>query len=316
MHHFTALADVPDLPALLASAKAYQANPLAHPDLGQGKTLGLIFFNPSLRTRLSTQLAAQHLGLHAIVMNIGQEGWQLEFADGAVMDGGKAEHIKDAAAVMGRYCDILGVRTFAGLSDREIDYREDWLEAFKQYAGVPLLSLESATRHPLQSLADLLTITTHQPHARPKVVLSWAPHPRALPQAVANSFAEWMAAADCEFVITHPEGYDLAPEFVGNTPVVYDQNQALAGADFVYVKNWASYQAYGQVLSQDRGWTLTPDKMALTAQARFMHCLPVRRNVVVSDAVIDGPQSLVLTLAENRTYAAQAVLAAQLGQLA
>lgn len=312
MHHFTSLADVDDLAALVAAAARCKAEPRRQAQLGQGKTLGLIFFNPSLRTRLSTQRAAQNLGLDVIVMNIGGEGWSLEFADGAVMDGGTAEHVKDAAAVMGRYCDILGVRTFAKLSDREADYREELLEAFKRYAGVPLLSLESATRHPLQSLADVLTIMEHKTVERPKVVLTWAPHPRALPQAVANSFVEWMPAAACELVITHPVGYELAATFTAGVHITHDQEEALANADFVYAKNWSSYRNYGQILTQDRAWTLTTEKMALTNQAKFMHCLPVRRNVVVADAVIDSPASLVLDQAENRIYAAQAVLAAQL----
>jgi len=315
MHHFTSLADVDDLPALVAAAARCKAAPLAQAQLGQGKTLGLIFFNPSLRTRLSTQRAAQNLGLDVIVMNIGKEGWSLEFRDGAVMDGGTAEHVKDAAAVMGRYCEILGVRTFAGLSDREADYREDLLEAFKRYAGVPLLSLESATRHPLQSLADLLTIMEHKVVERPKVVLTWAPHPRALPQAVANSFVEWIQAAGCELVVAHPAEYELAATFTAGVQVSHNQEEALAGADFVYAKNWSSYQKYGQILSHDRHWTLTQEKMTLTNQAKFMHCLPVRRNVVVADAVIDSQASLVLNQAENRIYAAQAVLAAQLNQL-
>ncbi len=315
MHHFTSLADVDDLPALVAAAARCKADPLAQAQLGQSKTLGLIFFNPSLRTRLSTQRAAHNLGLNVIVMNIGKEGWSLEFRDGAVMDGGTAEHVKDAAAVMGRYCEILGVRTFAGLSDREADYREDLLEAFKRYAGVPLLSLESATRHPLQSLADVLTIMEHKVVERPKVVLTWAPHPRALPQAVANSFVEWMQAIACDLVVAHPEGYDLADTFAAQATITHDQAEALAEADFVYAKNWSSYQHYGQILHQDRAWTLTPHKMALTKQAKFMHCLPVRRNVVVTDAVIDSPASLVLEQAENRIYAAQAVLTAQLTAL-
>lgn len=315
MHHFTSLADVPDLNQLVAAAAAYKAEPLARPTLGQGKTLGLIFFNPSLRTRLSTQRAAQNLGLNVIVMNIGKEGWKLEFEDGVVMNGDTAEHIKDAAAVMGRYCEILGVRTFAGLTDRDKDYQEELLEAFKRYAGVPILSMESATRHPLQSLADVLTILEHKQVERPKVVLTWAPHPRALPQAVANSFVEWMRAIECELVITHPEGYDLSASFVGNVSTTHDQNEALRDADFVYAKNWSSYRDYGHILSQDLAWTLTAEKMALTNEARFMHCLPVRRNVVVADAVIDSSQSLVLTQAENRVYAAQAVLAEMLRRI-
>ncbi|MDP5170428.1 MAG: N-acetylornithine carbamoyltransferase [Bacteroidia bacterium] len=314
MHHFTAASDVTDLPALLAKAARCKADPLQWSTLGRGKTLGLIFFNPSLRTRLSTQKAAHNLGLQCIVMNIGTEGWQLEFEDGAVMNAGTAEHVKDAAAVMGRYCDIIGVRSFPGLKDREEDYQERVLEAFKKYAGVPILSLESATRHPLQSLADLLTIEEYKQVERPKIVLSWAPHPRALPQAVANSFAEWIRASEYDLVITHPEGYDLAAPFFAGHTVTYDQNEALKDADFVYVKNWSSYRQYGQILSQDPSWMITEEKMALTNQGKFMHCLPVRRNVIVADGVIDSADSIVLDQAENRTYAAQAVLATLLGK--
>ncbi len=314
MHHFTALSDVADLQHLVTEAAACKAHPLKHLALGQGKTLGLIFFNPSLRTRLSTQKAARNLGLEVIVMNIGKEGWKLEFTDGAVMNGSTAEHVRDAAAVMGRYCDILGIRNFAHLENRDEDYEEQVLNAFKRYARVPILSLESATRHPLQSLADVLTIMEHKKVERPKIVLSWAPHPKALPQAVANSFAEWMKGIECDFVITHPEGYDLAAEFFAGAEVSYDQGAALQDADFVYVKNWASYREYGQVLRQDLDWTLTTEKMAVTNDAAFMHCLPVRRNVVVTDAVIDSPRSLVLDQAENRVYAAQAVLKQMLEQ--
>lgn len=308
MPHFTSVSDVPDLPDLLRMAAEAKADPYQWQHLGRGKTLGLIFFNPSLRTRLSTQKAAANLGLQCIVMNVGSDGWQLEFADGTVMNGGTAEHVKDAAAVMGRYCDILGVRSFPSLKHREEDYQETVIEAFKRYAGVPIVSLESATRHPLQSLADLLTMEEQRQVERPKVVLTWAPHPRALPQAVANSFAEWMRETDYELVITHPEGYDLAAAFAAGHEVSYDQDAALRDADFVYVKNWSSFREYGQILSQDPAWMLSPEKMALTNQGKFMHCLPVRRNVVVADAVIDSPQSLVLDQAENRTYAAQAVL--------
>jgi len=310
MKHFTSLADVPDLHALVAAAAAFKANPHRKSSLGQRRCLGLIFFNPSLRTRLSTQRAGLNLGMDVIVMNIGSEGWKLEFEDGTVMDGGTVEHVKDAAAVMGRYCDILGIRTFASLSDKEADYSEQVLEAFKTYAGVPVVSLESATRHPLQSLADVLTIMDQKTVERPKVVLSWAPHPRALPQAVANSFVEWMKAVECELVVTHPPGYELAAEFLSGLEVEYDQDKALADADFVYVKNWSSYREYGQILSQDKSWTLTGEKMALTRDAYFMHCLPVRRNTIVSDEVIDSNASLVLEQAENRLYSAQAVLEA------
>ena len=241
-------------------------------------------------------------------MNIGPEGWKLEFSDGAVMNLDKAEHIKDAAAVMGAYCDIIGVRAFAGLTDREADYQEQILEAFKQYAGVPIVSLESATRHPLQSFADLITLRTHVPKGRPKVVLTWAPHPKALPQAVGNSFLEWMKVADVELVLTHPEGYELAESFAGGVALEYDQRKAFEGADFVYAKNWSAYGAYGKVLSQDLDWTVTADKMALTNDGKFMHCLPVRRNVVVADAVIDSPNSLVIEQAANRVVSAQTVL--------
>lgn len=309
MLHFTAASDVPDIASLLKQAAAFKADPLREHQLGRGKTLGLIFFNPSLRTRLSTQKAANLLGLPCIVMNIGTDGWQLEFEDGAVMNGGAAEHIKDAAAVMGRYCDLLGIRSFPGLKDREKDYNEEVIEAFKRYAGVPIISLESATRHPLQSLADLLTIESCRQVERPKVVLSWAPHPKALPQAVANSFAEWMRLANHDLVITHPEGYELAAPFSAGHQVTRHQDEALKDADFVYVKNWSSYRQYGQILNQDPSWTITPEKMALTNRAKFMHCLPVRRNVIVADEVIDGPDSIVFDQAENRTYAAQAVLA-------
>lgn len=308
MQHFTSIYDVPDLTGLLNTARAAKANPLQWRTAGDGKTLGLIFFNASLRTRLSTQKAARNLGLEVIVMNIGDEGWKLEFQDGVVMNADKAEHIKDAAAVIGEYCDIIGIRTFPGLKDREADYREEVLGAFMKYSGRPIVSLESATRHPLQSLADWLTIEEHKKRDRPKVVLTWAPHPRALPQAVGNSFVEWMSRLDVELVVTHPEGYELAPEFIGDTRVEYDWKKAYEGADFVYAKNWSSYQQYGQILRTDDEWQVNAEKMALTRQACFMHCLPVRRNVVVADEVIDSPESLVITEAGNRVYSAQAVL--------
>jgi N-succinyl-L-ornithine transcarbamylase len=315
MKQFLSVNDAADLHALVAEADFYRKNPWAHRDLGDQKMLGLVFFNSSLRTRLSTQKAAIQLGLSVMVMNVQQDGWQLEFEDGAVMNGGKAEHIREAAAVMGRYCDILGVRAFPGLQDRDADYREEVIQGFVKFAGVPILSLESATRHPLQSLADVLTIETNKTVARPKVVLTWAPHPRALPQAVPNSFSEWVIRAGYEVVIAHPEGYDLAPEFTAGARITHHQDEALQGAHFVYAKNWSSYTDYGKILSQDPAWTLTPEKMALTAEGRFMHCLPVRRNVIVSDAVLDSPASLVVEEAGNRTPAAQAVLARMLKAL-
>lgn len=314
MQHFTAVSDVPDFKALIRQAAACKADPLKWNHIGVGKTIGLIFFNPSLRTRLSTQKAAANLGLQCIVMNIGTDGWKLEFEEGVIMDGGSAEHVKDAAAVMGRYCDIIGLRSFPSLTDREKDYEDTVLNAFIRYAGVPIVSLESAIRHPLQSLADLLTIEEHKTLEKPKIVLSWAPHPRALPQAVANSFAEWIRESEYDLFITHPEGYDLAAPFFAGHTVTYDQNEALKDADFVYVKNWSSYRQYGHILNQDPAWTITSEKMALTNQAKFMHCLPVRRNVIVADSVIDSPQSIVLDQAENRVYAAQAVLLSLLGK--
>jgi N-succinyl-L-ornithine transcarbamylase len=314
LNHFTSIHDVPDLSRLLQQAREVKSRPLEWAERGKGKTLGCIFFNPSLRTRLSTQRAAYNLGMNVIVMNIGSDGWKLEFADGAVMDQDKAEHIKDAAAVMGQYCDVIGIRAFAGLEDREADYREEVLSAFQRYAGVPIISLESATRHPCQSLADLITIEQFKQKERPRVVLSWAPHPRALPQAVANSFAEWALAADYELVITHPEGYELEESFTRGARIEYDPDKAFAGADFVYAKNWSAFQHYGQILSKDPRWTVSQARMAQTADAHFMHCLPVRRNVVVEDAVIDSPRSLVLEQTANRVVAAQTVLREVLGE--
>lgn len=313
MKHFTGVADVTHLPELVNLARELKTQPLAHQVLGQNKTLVMLFFNPSLRTRLSSEKAALNLGMQVISMNADQ-GWNLEFADGAIMNANTAEHVKEAAAVISQYADVIGLRSFPGLKDRELDYQDQVMQAFCRYAQVPVVSLESATRHPLQSLADVITIEEHKRKPRPKVVLSWAPHPRALPQAVPNSFVEWMRQADVDLVITHPEGYELAPEFVGDTPVVYNQAEALSGADFVYVKNWSSYQNYGQILTQDPAWTMTEAKMALTDRGKFMHCLPVRRNVVVADEVLDGPRSLVIAQANNRTFAAQAVLHQLLSQ--
>ncbi len=308
MKRFTDVHSLHALPDALQEALALKADPWAHASFGARKTLGLLFMNPSLRTRMSTQKAAALLGMDVMVLNAGSDSWTLETRDGVVMDGGATEHIKEAAAVMGQYCDILGVRTFAGLQDRDADYREDVMESFIRYAGVPVISLESATRHPLQSFADLITIETTKRVARPRVVLTWAPHPKALPQAVANSFVEWMRHAEVDLVVTHPHGYELAPEFVDGVHVEYDQDAALDGADYVYAKNWSSYTSYGQILSSDRSWTVTEEKMRRTNNARFMHCLPVRRNMIVTDGVLDGPSSIVIEQAGNRVVSAQTVL--------
>ncbi|KYG85426.1 acetylornithine carbamoyltransferase [Roseivirga seohaensis] len=307
MKNFTSVKDVQNINALVEKALSLKANPF-QTKLAEGKRIGLIFFNPSLRTRLSSQVAAQNLGAQAIVLDIGKDGWALEFEDGVVMNGDKAEHIKEAAAVMGRYFDVLGVRTFPELKSKEADYSEKLLNAFIKYAGVPIVSLESGTRHPLQSLADLITIkeqwtATH----KPKVVLTWAPHVKALPQAVPNSFAEWMGKADVDFSIANPEGYDLAEEFRQGVPVFHDQAEALKDADFVYVKNWSSYDDYGQILSQDESWTFGSKQLELTENAKVMHCLPVRRGLVIKDEILDGPNAIHLEQAENRVYAAQAV---------
>ena len=308
MKNFTSVNDVLDLDNLIQQARDLERNPLSHSELGKGKSLGLLFLNPSLRTRMSTQRAAQLLGLSTLIMNINSEGWKLEFEDGAVMKGDKAEHIKDAAAVIGQYCDIIGIRAFAELKDRNRDYREPILQAFLAYAGVPILNLESATLHPCQSLADVLTIDAYKTQARPKVVLSWAPHPKSLPQAVSNSFAEWMNTVDVDLVITHPAGYELDDRFTQGAHIEYDQEKAFEGADFIYAKNWSSYHAYGEVLPVEKDWIINEEKMKLTRNAKFMHCLPVRRNVVVTDGVIDSPASLVQRQAKNRVLAAQVVL--------
>ncbi|WP_266367394.1 N-acetylornithine carbamoyltransferase [Tellurirhabdus rosea] len=308
MTNFLSLNDVTDLDALIQSGLDAKQHPFADQQLGRNKTMGLIFFNSSLRTRLSTQKAAQNLGMQTMVMNVGQDSWGLEMEEGIVMNGDKAEHVKEAAAVIGKYCDVIGIRAFAGLQDREKDYAEIVLNQFKKYAGVPIVNLESATRHPLQSLADCITLEEFKVKRRPKVVLTWLPHFKPLPQAVANSFCEWMNARDVEFVVTHPEGYELAPEFVGNARVLHNQNEAFEGADFIYGKNWSSYQQYGQVLTQDPSWMVTMDKMRLTDNGKFMHCLPVRRNMKVTDEVLDSPQSLVIEQAGNREWSAQAVL--------
>lgn len=308
MKHFLSFADVSDLNHLITSGIEAKRNPFADEILGKHKTIGLMFFNSSLRTRISTQKAAANLGMNVIVMNVGQDSWGLEMEEGVIMNGTKAEHVKEAAAIMGRYCNIIAIRSFAELEDRDKDYAETVFQQFKKYAEVPIVNLESATRHPLQSLADCITIEEFKIKERPKVVLTWLPHFKALPQAVANSFCEWMNPMNVELVITHPEGYDLDPKFVGKGQVIYDQDKALEGADFVYGKNWSSYNHYGQVLTQDPSWMITEAKMALTDNGKFMHCLPLRRNMKVADEVLDGPRSLVIEQAANREWSAQAVL--------
>lgn len=306
--NFTSVKDLTNIDAWLKKALEIKANPWDYQEFGKNKTLGLIFLNPSLRTRLSTQKAAMNLGMNVMVMNLGTEGWSIEMTDGTVMDQGTQEHIKEAAGVISQYCDIIGIRTFAELKNRDEDYSEKVLTKFIKNAKVPVVSLESATLHPLQSFADLITIAEQKKISRPKVVLSWAPHPRALPQAVANSFVEWVKHSDVELVITNPKGFDLAPEFTDGTSVVHNQDEALADADFVYAKNWSSYENYGQTAPHLMDWTISKAKMDLTNNGKFMHCLPVRRNMVVTDEVIDSENSLVLEQANNRTYAAQTIL--------
>ncbi len=319
MKRFTSVHDIlqgPGLSQAVADAIDYAKSPWKDEQLGKRKTVGLLFMNPSLRTRMSTQKAASLLGVDTIVLNAGSDSWTLETRDGVVMNGNTTEHIKEAAAVMGAYCDVLGLRTFAGLTDRAHDYQETVLEKFIQNSGVPVISLESATRHPLQSFADLVTIEQFKQTARPKVVLTWAPHPKALPQAVANSFVEWMKHAEVDLVVAHPEGYQLDTSFIDGVRVTHDQNAALAGADFVYAKNWSALEPYGQILSQDMSWTVSTEKMALTNNAKFMHCLPVRRNMIVTDDVIDSKNSIVIPQAANRVVSAQTVLSYMLKGLA
>ncbi|MDQ3291958.1 MAG: acetylornithine carbamoyltransferase, partial [Bacteroidota bacterium] len=294
MRNFTSVADVTDVTALVNEALELKKNPYAYSQLGKNKTLGLIFLNPSLRTRLSSQKAAQNLGMEVIVMNIDKEGWALETRDGVIMNGTTVEHIREAAAVMGAYFDVLGIRSFPGLQNREEDYNEEILQKFIQFAKIPVVSLESGTQHPLQSLADLITITEHSnSKPRPKVVLTWAPHVKPLPQAVPNSFAEWMGQADVDFVITHPEGYELAENFSKGATITYNQDEALQDADFIYVKNWSAYHDYGKILTTDPSWLLTNDRLANTNKAKVMHCLPVRRDLELSSEILDGPNSLV-----------------------
>ena len=310
MKKFTCVEDLGDLRAAVAEAMEIKRDRFAHSDLGRNRTLLMIFFNSSLRTRLSTQKAAMNLGMNVMVLDVNQGAWKLETERGVVMDGDKAEHLLEAIPVMASYCDLIGVRSFAQLKDKAEDYEERVIEQFIRYSGRPVFSMEAATRHPLQSFADLITIEEHKTKERPKIVMTWAPHPKALPQAVPNSFAEWINATDYEFVITHPEGYELDPQFVGRAKVEYDQRKAFEGADFIYAKNWSAYADpnYGQVISTDRDWTVDAEKMALTNNAYFMHCLPVRRNMIVTDEVIESERSLVIPEAANREISAEVVI--------
>lgn len=321
MKTFFHASDIGDLSKALAEARQVKATPYAWKHLGENKTIMLVFFNSSLRTRLSSQKAALNLGMSPIVLNIGQDSWKLETELGVVMDGDKSEHLREAIPVIGSYCDIIGVRSFAGLTDRGYDYEETILKQFIDYSGKPVISLESATVHPCQAFADLITIDEYKTKKRPKVVMTWAPHPKALPQAVPNSFAEWMCAADVDFVIAQPHGYELDPKFTAGAKIEYDQMKALEGADFVYAKNWScpgviNPADYGKILSKDMGWTVDAAHMAVTDNAYFMHCLPVRRNMIVSDEVIDSPRSLVIPEAANRAVSAQVVMKRMLEDLA
>lgn len=325
MKLFSSVHDVTDIKQLVSSALALKASPYAHNDLGKNKTLGLVFMNPSLRTRLSTQKAALNLGMNVMVMNMDKEGWALETQDGVIMNGTTVEHIREAAAVMGEYCDILGLRSFPKLQNREEDYNEEFFNKFVKFCGVPVVSLESATRHPLQSLADLVTIhETWDPYridakAKPKVVLAWAPHIKPLPQAVPNSFAEWMSRAQAEgmldFTIAQPEGFELEESFTSGAKISHNLDEAIADADYVYVKNWSSYKEYGKLLDFPEGWMMDNEKLKLTNNAKVMHCLPVRRDLELASEILDGPNSLVIHEAGNRLWSAQAVLKAMLETL-
>jgi N-succinyl-L-ornithine transcarbamylase len=315
MKKFVSAGDAPDINSLVQKALQYKANPTKDKGLGAGKRLGLLFLNPSMRTRLSTQIAAQNLGMEAIVFNVGQDGWSLEFEDEAIMSGTTVEHVKDAAPILGKYFDILGIRTFPSLQNKVDDYNELYINQFIKYAGIPILSLESATLHPLQSLTDIITIReTFKEKRKPKIVLTWAPHVKALPQCVANSFAQWINAwGEANFVITHPEDYELDEKFSSGAEINHNQSDALKGADFVYVKNWSTYNDYGRIYCNDPEWMLTNKKLSLTNNARVMHCLPVRRNVELSDEILDSSNSIVTQQASNRVWAAQAVLSEILG---
>ena len=310
MKKFTCVQDIGPLDKALAEAALIKKDKFAFTGLGRNKTLLMIFFNSSLRTRLSTQKAAMNLGMNVIVLDVNQGAWKLETERGVIMDGDKAEHLLEAIPVMGCYCDIIGVRSFAGLTNKKDDYEEKVISQFIKYSGKPVFSMEAATRHPLQSFADLITIEEYKTKDRPKVVMTWAPHPKALPQAVPNSFAEWMIAAGYDFVITHPHGYELDPAFTKGAKIEYDQRKAFEGADFIYAKNWSAYADpnYGKVLSTDRDWTVDAEKMALTNNAYFMHCLPVRRNMIVTDDVIESDRSIVIPEAANREISAQVVI--------
>lgn len=317
MKNFISVTDVPNIDNLVQKALAYKADSLKDKTLGANKRIGCLFLNPSMRTRLSTQVAAQNLGMDNIIFNVGSEGWPLEFEEEAIMSGNTVEHIKDAAPVMGKYFDILAIRTFPSLKNREDDYSELYIKQFIKYAGIPVVSLESATLHPLQSLTDIITISEErqkskvgsQPGRKPKIVLTWAPHVKPLPQCVANSFSQWINAwGQADFVITHPEDYELSTEFTKGATITHNQDEALKDADFVYVKNWSTYTDYGKIYCNDPEWMLTSEKMKLTNNAKVMHCLPVRRNVELSDEILDSPNSLVTQEAANRVWAAQAVL--------
>ena len=310
MKNFISVNDAPDINALIKKALGYKADPWKDKALGANKRIGLLFLNPSMRTRLSTQIAAQQLGMEAIVFNAGQDGWALEFEEEAIMSGNTVEHVRDAAPILGKYFDILAVRTFPSLQNKSDDYSELYIKQFIKYAGIPVVSLESSTLHPLQSLTDIITITEHLAgKRRPKIVLTWAPHVKPLPQCVANSFSQWVNAWDqAEFVITHPEEYELDEQFTKGATMTHDQDEALENADFVYVKNWSTYRDYGKIYCNDPEWMLTKKKMKLTNKARVMHCLPVRRNVELSDEILDGKYSIVTQQASNRIWAAQAVL--------
>jgi N-succinyl-L-ornithine transcarbamylase len=310
LKQFISVKDVNNIDALVETALSYKANPLKDKSLGANKRIGLLFLNPSMRTRLSTQIAAQNLGMEAIVFNVGSEGWALEFEEEAIMSGNTSEHVKEAAPIMGKYFDILAIRTFPSLKNKEDDYSELFINQFVKYAGIPVVSLESATLHPLQSLTDVITINeTFKEKRKPKIVLTWAPHVKPLPQCVANSFAQWINAWDkADFVITHPEDYELDARFTKGAAITNNQDEALKDADYVYVKNWSTYNDYGKIYNNDPEWMMTNEKLALTNNAKVMHCLPVRRNVELSDEILDGPNSLVIQEASNRVWAAQAVL--------
>jgi N-succinyl-L-ornithine transcarbamylase len=318
LKNFISVNDVGNIDALVAKALAYKKNPFADRQLGKDRRVGLLFLNPSLRTRLSTQIAAANLGMEAIVFNVDKEGWALEFEDGAIMSGTTVEHVKDAAPILGNYFDILCIRTFPSLKNREDDYSELVINSFIKFSGVPVVSLESATLHPLQSLTDIITIKEYLSNSdrKPTVVLTWAPHVKALPQCVANSFAQWMNAwGGAEFVITHPEAYELSTDYTNGATITHNQEEALKGADFIYVKNWSTYTDYGKVYSNDKAWMLTEEKLKLTNHAKVMHCLPVRRNVELSDEVLDSSNSIVTQQAGNRVWAAQAVFSELLSPL-